>query len=91
MNPPLKKSGFKIKEWKILEQVGQGSFGKVFHILDCEEGRPAAMKQLALPEIPIQTDKPTRAYEITLERVKVKLKDLQLELDFLSKLNHVNM
>ena len=76
-NQPAKIKRPRIKEWKIIKQIGQGSFGKVFYVFDTTAGRPMAMKQLVLPDDSIKNRK--------------KLNDLQMEIEFLSKLNHEKM
>lgn len=76
-NKPAKIKRPKIKEWKIIKQIGQGSFGKVFYVFDTTAGRPMAMKQLGLPDDNVKNRK--------------KLNDLQMEIEFLSKLNHEKM
>lgn len=90
-----------------MKQIGQGSFGKVFYVLETTSGRPIAMKQLTLPSFetsfpPTQNSKSDKDIS-TPKQVKHKrhtniqnsekniLKNLQSEIDFLSKLNHEKM
>ena len=77
IDKPAKINRPRITDWKIIKQIGQGSFGKVYYVFDTEAGRPMAMKQLVLPD--------------DNERNRKKLNDLQMEIEFLTKLNHDKM
>ena len=67
----------KVKEWKVLEEIGSGSFGNVFSAFDSGIGRPMAVKQVLLRD---QGNKPNS-----------KVEALKLEIDCLSRLNHKNI
>jgi serine/threonine protein kinase len=106
---PMKLMKHNINELniKIMKQIGQGSFGKVFYVLETTSGRPIAMKQLSLPNFEtsfhvsqnsksdknITTPKHAKHKRHTNIQNSEKniLKNLQLEIDFLSKLNHEKM
>jgi len=49
------------------------------------------MKELALPEIPTEVELGNHRAEVVMAKAKARLQELQLELDFLSKLNHDKM
>jgi serine/threonine protein kinase len=65
-----------VKEWKILEEIGRGSFGCVFSGFDTKLGRPIAIKQMLI------MDK---------KKAGSGLDVLELEIDCLSSLTHQNI
>ena len=71
-----RKSQNKVKDWKILEEIGRGSFGTVYSAFDSGLGRPMAVKQVLIP-------KDTREMK--------KLDALVLEIDWLRRLDHENI
>lgn len=75
-NQKVAKKPAKVKDWKLFEEIGSGSFGTVYSGFDSEKGRPMAVKQVVLREN---------------SKGDNQLDTLFREIECLSRLNHKNI